>query len=148
MAFTEKFTKLKDFNPGLLEKEIEALNLPEGSTIWYMGFDEKDKDTVTPADLTEPRVIPKTPLNSPVAIANKAVKGEIHVLSKIKLTEKQVGDIDAKLDAHDATMKSDRQLALAQKVTDLAALKAKMADAGVTIDDLNLMARLLLEALA
>lgn len=147
MTFTTKFNKLKDFNPALLEQEIDSLNLPEGSTIWYMGFDEKDEDTVAPADLTRPRVVPKTPALSPIAIISEATKGDVHVMSKVKLTSKQITDIDAKLVAHNATEKSPSQLALVEKKNDLAALQTKMAGPGVTTADLNLLARLLLKVL-
>lgn len=147
MAYTEKFTKLKDFNPALLEQEVDGLSLPEGYTIWFMGFDEDGEDKVTPADLTRPRVVVKAPRTRPVAIINKATKGDVHVLSKVKLTAKQVTDVEAKLDAHDATAKSTRQLALAQKETDLSSLRAKIAGANVQVADLPLMARLIVEAL-
>ncbi len=148
MTYTEKFTKLKDFNPARLEQEVDALNLPEGTTIWFMGFDEKDEDTVAPADLMNPRVVIKTPQTEPVAVISEATKGDVHFMSYDKLTARQVADIEEKLDAHNATAKSLRQLAVAAKRTDLATLQAKMAGAGVTAGDLQLMARLLLEALA
>lgn len=144
MTYTEKFTKLKDFNPALLEQEIDSLNLPEGYTIWFHGFDEKDEDTVMPADLTRPRIIVKTPSIQPIAICSRATKGEVSVLTKAKLTAKQVVDIEEKFNAHNAVTKSVRQLARTQAGTDLAALKAKIAGAGVTTADLNLIARLLL----
>lgn len=147
MTHTEKFNRLKDFNPALLEQEIDSLNLPEGSTIWFMGFDEKNEDIVEPADLTRPRVVPKTPARSPIAIISKATKGDVHVLSKAKLTARQIADVEEKLDKHNAATKSLRQLAVAQKRTDLATLKTKMAGTGVTTADLNLLARLLLETL-
>lgn len=147
MTYTEKFTKLKDFNPALLEQEIESLNLPEGFTVLFPGFDEKDEDAVTPADLTRPRVMPTIPATRPISIISEATKGDVHFLTFDKLTAKQVTDIDAKLAAHDATTKSTRQLAVAQKRTDLSTLQAKMAGAGVTTADLNLLARLLLEML-
>lgn len=146
MTYTAKFTKLKDFNPELLEKELGTLGLPEGYTIWFNGFAEDD-DKVVPADLLGPRIVVKTPSIQPIAICSKATKGEVSVLSKAKLTAKQVADVEAKLDAHNAATKSLRQIAMAQKRTDLAALKVKLAGPGVATGDLQLMARLLLEAL-
>lgn len=145
MTYTEKFTKLKDFNPEQLEKEVATLGLPEGYTIWFNGFDE-DGDKVVPADLLQPRIVVKTPTIQPIAICSKATKGEVHVLTKVKLTAQQATDLEAKLDAHNSATKSIRQIALAQKKTDLATLTAKMGGGGVTTADLNLLARLLLEA--
>ena len=147
MAYTEKFTKLKDFNPALLEQEVDGLNLPEGYTIWFMGFDEDGEDKVTPADLTRPRVVVKTPHTEPVAIISEATKGDVHFLSKAKLTAKQVTDVEAKLDAHDSAMKSVRQLELVKKGIDIGTLRAKGIFDDVTVSDLPLIARLLLEAL-
>lgn len=146
MTNTKTFTKLKDFNPEQLEKEIGALGLPEGYTIWFNGFDE-DGDKVVPADLLRPRIIVKTPTIQPIAICSSAVKGEINILTKVKLTAKQMADIEEKLDAHSAATKSLRQLALAQKDADLASLTAKVNGPGVKAEDLTLLARLLLRAL-
>lgn len=147
MAYTEKFTKLKDFNPLQLHEALALLGLPSDFTVWFMGFDEKDEYTVAPADFTDPHVVVKTPSKLPVSIVNAATKGEIHVLSGTKLTAQQVSDIDAAMDAHDKAVKSAVQLRKVQKNTDLSNLRTKLAGAGVTASDLPAIARLILEAL-
>jgi hypothetical protein len=147
MAYTEKFTKLKDFNPEQLHDELAQLGLPSDFTVWFMGFEEGGDDKVTPTDFTNPRVVVKTPMTEPVAIVNAADKGEVHVLSGTKLTAQQVSDVDGALDVHNATTKTTLQLTTEQKDTDLASLRTKIKNTSVSTADLALLARLLLNAL-
>lgn len=147
MTYTAKFTKLKDFNPAQLEKEVDGLDLSGGYTVCFMGFAEKDEDTVEPADLTRSRVVVTIPSTEPISIISEAMKGDVHVLSKVKFTAQQVTDIEEKLDAHNSMTQSPRQLAEAQTQTDLSTLQSKMVGSGITVADLNLIARLLLGTL-
>lgn len=136
---TQKYIKIKDFNPQLLTEEVQALAVPAFQQS-LPGFDQSatDRNHVTPiVDAT--RVISR----NGSTILDTADRGEVRYETRNPLTPAEVTLIDGALDAHVATGKSTQQLNDERIQADLATLRTRLPL--ITDPDLQLVARLTLD---
>ena len=106
-------TVVKDFNPALLEEELNATVVPTRDT-FYAGFvrSSADPNVATPQARTvsEDRI---------AGTKDEAAEGEIRFTFRNPLTGPQDTALDAALAAHVATTKTAEQLRVEQDATDL-----------------------------
>lgn len=106
-------TVVKDFNPALLEQELDATIVPQRDT-FYAGFvrSSTDSNVATPQARTveEDRV---------AGTKDEAAEGEIRFTFRNALTGAEDTALDAALAAHDATGSSTEQDRVAQDEDDL-----------------------------
>jgi hypothetical protein len=115
-------TVVKDFNPGLLEQELDATIVPVRDT-FYAGFVRSDTDSsvATP----QARTVAEDRVND---IKDEADEGEFRFTFRDQLTRDEDTALDDALAAHDATGTSDEQDRQAQDETDLDQLIADLDD--------------------
>lgn len=115
-------TVVKDFNPGLLEEELDATIVPQRDT-FFAGFvrSTTDSNVATP----EARTISEDRVNN---VKDEAAEGEIRFTFRNALTAAQETALDAALAAHNATGTSDEQDRDTQDEADLDQLIADLDD--------------------
>jgi hypothetical protein len=121
-------TVVKDFNPGLLEQELDATIVPVRDT-FYAGFvrSSTDKNVATP----QARTVSEDRVND---IKDEADAGELRFTFRDTLTRDEDTALDDALAAHDATGSSDEQDREAQDEVDLDQLITDLPDV-TTMDD-------------
>jgi len=115
-------TVVKDFNPGLMEEELDATIVPARDT-FYAGFvrSTTDSNVATP----QARTISEDRVNN---IKDEADAGEIRFTFRNSLTSAEDTALDDALAAHDATGSSSEQDRVAQDEADLDQLITDLPD--------------------
>ncbi len=127
-------TVVKDFNPGLLEDELNATVVPARDT-FFAGFVRSRTDS----NIAEPQARTITE-DRRTGVKDEAAAGEIRFTFRNSLTAAQDTALDDALTAHDATGTSAEQDRVAQDAADLDQLTtdlpniATMSDADFRAD--------------
>lgn len=134
----ELINKIKDFNSPTITEELAAISGLPAMTTQYAGFEFFDLQRLRP--FTEAtRAIARNTDGS----VDTAARGDIRFDTRNPLTAGQVADIEAVLDAHDATVDHSSQTSERQRIADQAELRA-LFDAGIADRTEELTVKLLL----